>query len=70
MLLLARREKERIVINKDIVVTVMEIVGNKVVIGVDAPRSVEILRDDIVDPEVQLPEVPMKNPKKLKLRQS
>ena len=48
----------------------MEVAGNKVVIGIDAPRSVEILRDDIVDSEIQLPEIPMKNPKKIKVKQT
>lgn len=46
MLCLSRKLNEKITINENIVVTVLEIRGGKVRVGVEAPRDVPILRDD------------------------
>jgi carbon storage regulator CsrA len=47
MLVLTRRCGEQIVIANEIVVTVLGVEGNKVRIGVEAPRSVRIDRSEI-----------------------
>lgn len=47
MLILTRRPGEKLMIGKDIVVTVLGIRGNQVRIGVDAPDSVQIHREEI-----------------------
>jgi carbon storage regulator len=47
MLVLTRRSGEQIVIANDIVVTVLAVEGNKVRIGIEAPRSVRIDRQEI-----------------------
>ena len=47
MLIITRRPGERIMVGDDVVVEVMEIVGNSVRIGVQAPRSVPVYREEI-----------------------
>ena len=47
MLILTRKIDESIVIDDDITVTVLEISGERVKIGIDAPRSVTILRHEL-----------------------
>ncbi len=47
MLILTRKIDESIVIADDITVTVLEISGERVKIGIDAPRSVTILRHEL-----------------------
>ena len=49
MLVLARHENERIVIGGDIVITVVEIRGDKVRLGIEAPKEVPILRQELID---------------------
>lgn len=48
MLVLSRREMERILIGDDIVVTVVRLQGDRVRIGIDAPKHIPILRDDTI----------------------
>ena len=47
MLLLSRRETESIVINGDVHVVVLGIQGNKVRLGIQAPKHVSIHRMEI-----------------------
>ena len=47
MLILTRKIDESIVISDDITVTVLEISGERVKIGIDAPRNVVILRQEL-----------------------
>lgn len=47
MLVLSRKIGERIVINDNVVVTVLEIHGNQIRIGVEAPQSVPIWRGEL-----------------------
>lgn len=49
MLILTRRQGESIIIRDDIIVTVLGIEGGSVRLGVDAPKSVEIWREEIWD---------------------
>ncbi len=48
MLVLARREGESIVIGEDVVVTVLGCEGGIVRLGISAPPSVAVLRQEIV----------------------
>jgi carbon storage regulator CsrA len=48
MLVLSRKAGEKLVIGQDVTVTVLEIVGNRVRIGINAPESVQILRGELV----------------------
>lgn len=47
MLILTRKENEKILIDEDIEISVVEIKGNKVKIGINAPEEVEILREEV-----------------------
>ena len=47
MLIITRRPGERIMLGDDTSIHIMEIVGNNVRVGVDAPRSVPIYREEI-----------------------
>lgn len=47
MLVLTRRTNESIVIGDDIVVTVLDVKGDQVRIGIRAPRSVPVHREEV-----------------------
>ena len=47
MLIFARRAGESLMIGDDVVVTVLGIKGNKIRIGVDAPRDKAVHREEI-----------------------
>ena len=49
MLVLSRKKDESIVINDNIVITVVEIRGDKVRLGIQAPREVPIHRQEIFE---------------------
>jgi carbon storage regulator len=49
MLVLSRKKNESIVINNDIVVTVVEIRGDKVRLGIVAPKEVPVHRQEVYD---------------------
>ena len=49
MLVLTRRPGESIVVGDNIVVTVIEIKGGQVRIGIDAPREVDVYREEIYE---------------------
>lgn len=47
MLVLSRKKNESIVINNDIVITVVEIRGDKVRLGIVAPKDVPVHREEV-----------------------
>lgn len=47
MLVLSRREKERIRLGDSIVVTVVHIAGDRVRLGIEAPAEVLVLRGEL-----------------------
>jgi carbon storage regulator len=47
VLVLTRRANQSIMIGADIVVTVLEVRGDQVRIGIDAPRSVSVHREEV-----------------------
>lgn len=49
MLVLTRRVGQSIVIGDDVVVTVLEVRGDQVRIGVEAPRSVDVHRQEVFE---------------------
>jgi carbon storage regulator len=49
MLVLSRTRNESIVINDDIIVTVIDVRGDKVRLGVEAPKEVPVHRREVFD---------------------
>jgi len=49
MLVLSRKKNETIVIRDDIVVTVVEIRGDRVRLGIEAPREVAVHRREVYE---------------------
>ncbi len=49
MLVLSRKSGQRIVIGDDVVVTILKVRGNQVRIGIEAPASVSIRRDELAE---------------------
>jgi carbon storage regulator len=47
MLVLSRRANQSIIIGQDIVVTVIEVRGDQVRLGIDAPREVTVHREEV-----------------------
>lgn len=48
MLILSRRPGESVAIGDNIVITVVALSGNQVRLGIDAPREVRVLRQEIL----------------------
>ena len=47
MLILTRRVGEKLVIGENVTVTVLGVKGNQIRIGIDAPREVQVHREEI-----------------------
>jgi carbon storage regulator len=47
MLVLSRKEGEKIVIGDGVILTINRIAGNRVAIGIEAPRDVRIVRGEL-----------------------
>jgi carbon storage regulator len=63
MLVLSRKKNESIVIHSDIVITVVEIRGDKVRLGIVAPKDVPVHREEVYEAihgAKALPEVVLK----------
>jgi len=48
MLVLSRKKNESIVINDDIVVTIVEVRGGKVRLGIEAPKDIPVHRRELL----------------------
>ena len=55
MLVLSRKEGEEIRIGKDIALTVVAVKGNRVRIGIQAPREYSIQREELIWNEDAIP---------------
>jgi carbon storage regulator len=49
MLILSRKINEKIMIGEDISISIIEIRGDQVRIGVDAPKMVKVFRQEVFD---------------------
>jgi len=60
MLVLSRKEGEKLVIGDNIVLTINRINGNRVAVGIEAPRDIRIVRGELDRHEVAAgPNAPM-----------
>jgi carbon storage regulator len=57
MLVLSRRERQRIRLGDSIVVTIVRVAGDRVRIGIEAPPEVLVLRDELEPRVVNEPSV-------------
>jgi carbon storage regulator len=55
MLVLSRRETERIKLGDSIVVTVVKVAGDRVRLGIEAPMDVLVLRGELESRPVEAP---------------
>ena len=61
MLVLSRKEGERISIGDNITVIVSKVSGNRVTIGIEAPRDVKVVRGELqlqADTEIEIESTP------------
>jgi len=49
VLILTRRPTQTVAIGNDVTITVLEIRGRQVRIGINAPRGITVLREEIVE---------------------
>jgi carbon storage regulator len=49
MLILTRKVGETLMVGEDVTVTVMAVNGNQVRIGINAPKDVEVHREEVYD---------------------
>ena len=49
MLILSRKINEKIIIGEDVSITIIEIRGDQVKIGVEAPKSIKVFRQEIYE---------------------
>ena len=49
MLILSRKVDEKVVIGDDITISIIEIRGDQVRIGIDAPKKVKVFRQEVYD---------------------
>lgn len=52
MLVLSRKLGERLVIGDNVVVTVTKIIGNRVTLGIEAPKDIPVVRGEL---EIEMP---------------
>ena len=49
MLVLSRKKDEKIIIGGNIIITIVDLAGEKVCIGIDAPADISIHRKEVQD---------------------
>ncbi|MDR0629193.1 MAG: carbon storage regulator CsrA [Treponema sp.] len=49
MLILSRKVNEKIMIGEDISISIIEIQGDHIRIGVDAPKTIKVFRQEVFD---------------------
>lgn len=52
MLVLTRKAEQKIRIGNDIVITVLKVQGDQVSIGIEAPKTLQIVREELLDEDL------------------
>lgn len=55
MLVLSRKKGESVVIADNIVLTVIEVRGDKIRLGIEAPREISVMRSELIHPDPAVP---------------
>jgi len=50
MLILSRKQGQSLIIDEDITVTILSIRNGQIRIGIDAPTTIPVLREELLDP--------------------
>ncbi len=50
-MIISRKSGESFILGDDIKISVLEIIGDKVKIGIEAPKTVKILRSEVIETE-------------------
>ena len=66
MLVLSRKEGERLVIGENITLVISKIAGNRVTIGIEAPKDVKIMRSELHLDAEQEPSVVKRDSNRIK----
>lgn len=53
MLVLSRKPGEKLIIGEDVVITVLSVEGDKVKLGIEAPKNVQVYRKELFDAIVE-----------------
>ena len=61
MLVLSRKPSERIHIGDNIIITVVRVSGQTVRIGIDAPKEIRIMREELLDGKTNEARVPVRD---------
>jgi len=71
MLVLSRKEGERIVIGDNITLVVSKVSGNRVTIGIEAPKDIKVVRGELSDSDESIATKPglQKDPRSISLRE-
>lgn len=56
MLVLGRKTDESLIVGNDIVITILSIEGDRVKVGINAPKHVTILRSEVRDRQLRAAE--------------
>jgi len=48
MLVLTRKREQKIRIGKDVVITILKVQGEQVSVGIEAPKSLSIVREELL----------------------
>lgn len=51
MLVLTRKTEQKIRIGKDVVITILKVHGDQVSVGIEAPKELQIVREELLQPE-------------------
>jgi len=68
MLVLSRKPGEGITINKDIKIEILSVSGDRVQIGIDAPKEMRIYRKELLEQTIDLNKAAVSAPAEIKLR--
>jgi carbon storage regulator len=49
MLILSRKSGEKIVVGDDVIISVIEVRGDQIKLGIEAPRHVKVYRQEVFD---------------------
>lgn len=62
MLVLSRKKGEQLAIGSDIVIEILGVEGDRVRVGIDAPKEIRIFRKELLDETININKQAMETP--------